>query len=68
MPVWLALIMLAAVAVIGYFSGQLTLIAAGALVVIAAASSTRVLKVNANLQALASVLIGVIFILSRLHG
>ena len=68
MPVWLALILLAAVALIGYFSGQLTLIAAGALVVIAAALSTRVLKVNATLQALASAIIGLIFILSRLHG
>ncbi|WP_125711489.1 hypothetical protein [Lacticaseibacillus porcinae] len=68
LPLWLGLLLLVVIAVVGYFSGQLTLIAAGALVVINAATSTRVVKINASLQALASVLIGVIFILSRLHG
>lgn len=68
LPVWLTLLLLAVIAVAGFLSGQFTLLAAGALVVITAVTSTRVLKINANWQALASVLIGGIFILSRLHG
>ncbi|WP_407893274.1 hypothetical protein [Lacticaseibacillus sp. N501-2] len=68
LPIWLGLVLLAALAVSGYLSGQVPLIAAGALVIITAATSTRVLKLNTTVQTLASVVIGGIFILSRLHG